>query len=542
MKLLAEPLAAGRRVALIATAATFAMLALLAIASRAHASETIYWDNYNASPTTIAFANVDGTSGGSLNLTNVEEPGTEVEISNPEGIAYDPANGRIYVASSGNDEIVWVSTDGGGAGYLDTAGASVENPEGIAVDPRTQTVYWANDEPEGSIGYASAAGGGAGLLNTTGASIDDPYKIALDTVNGRIYWVRQAGGIVSYANLDGSGGADLPLQEAERPSGWTAINVDPTTGRLYFLEDAVIYWVSTAGVGGGEVELEEPAYDEAYGMAFDPTGGRFYWANYGNGEKRENAFGTTTLTPGPVTGITVATAPVSDPQDPVIVKSPTATGAPQVTGSGTSLSCSQGSWASDYPGSYVYGAPASYAYQWLQNGQAIAGATASSHTATASGSYACAVTATNRSGSTTQTSAATTVTIVHPKPIVAPTTTPTTPANLSLELPKKKAARVRAGKVAVVEIKLTNGGGTASGAVKVCGKLTKKAKKGLKAPKCVSVASVPAGGTAHPKLRVKTRKTAKGLYKFTVVVRGAINGSTTAKVKVLPAKGKKKHH
>lgn len=537
MKLLAEPLGAGRRVALIATAVTFAMLALLAIASRAHASETIYWDNYNASPSSIAFANVDGTLGGALNLASVEEPGTEVEISSPEGIAYDPANGRIYVASSGNDEIVWVSTDGGGAGYLDTGWALVESPEGIAVDPKTQTVYWANDVASGSIGYASAAGGGAGILNTTGASIEHPYKIALDAVNGRVYWAGE-GGIVSYANLDGSGGADLPLLEAERPSSWSAINVDPSTGRLYFLESAgssgVIYWVSTAGVGGGEIELEEPAYDGAYGMAFDPSGGRFYWANYDNAEDRENALGTTTLAPGPVTGITVATAPVSGPQDPVIVKSPTATGAPQVTASGTALNCSRGRWASDYPGSYVYGAPESYAYQWSKDGQAISGAINSAYTATASGSYSCTVTATNRRGSASQTSAAAAVTIAVPTPLA--------PASLTVRTASKKAVKVKAGKVAVVKLNLTNGGGTASAAVKVCAKLTKKAKKGLKAPKCVSVASIPAGGSATAKLRVKTRKTAKGLYKFTVVVKGALTASTTAKVKVLPAKGKKKRH
>jgi DNA-binding beta-propeller fold protein YncE len=511
--------------------------ALLGVAARAHASETIFWDNYGATPATIGFANIDGTGGGVLSNASLQLPGTEVEISSPEGLAYDPANGRIYVANRQAENIVWVNTDGSGAGVLDTGAAVVEDPEGVAVDPKTQTVYWANSETKGSIGYASADGGSGGLLNTTGATITSPYKIALDTVNGRVYWMNSSG-VISYASLNGTGGADLPLpaSKAERLSGsGSAINVDPATNRLYVLggnEEGAegIIWLSTVGLGGGVIALEDEAtFDDPYGLAFDPSKSRFYWANYGHDEERAGAFGTITLTSGPATPINVATAPLSSPQDPVIVKSPVAVGAPQVTASGTQLSCSQGDWEADSPGSYVYAAPASYAYQWSKDGAAIGGATGSSLTVTATGSYSCAVTASNRSGTASQSSAGVTVTIQAPP----------TPASLKLKSASKKAVKVKAGKVAVVKVDLTNGGGTAAGAVKVCGKLTKQAKKGLVAPKCVSVNSVPAGKTVVAKLRVKTRNTAKGTYKFTVLVKGAAVKSLTAKVQVIEPKAKK---
>ena len=188
----------GRRLPVIAGALTLAMFAVLALAARAQATETIYWDNYSASPASIGFANIDGTGGGALNLSGAE-------IKDPEGMAFDSANGRIYVASPGtgvDGQIIWVSADGSGAGVLDTGGAPVEDPEGIAVDPHTQTVYWANTVTGGgSIGYASANGGSGGSLNTAGATIDEPYKIALDTTNGRVYWVNLEGveGEVAYA-------------------------------------------------------------------------------------------------------------------------------------------------------------------------------------------------------------------------------------------------------------------------------------------------------------------------------------------------------
>ena len=124
------------------------------------------------------------------------------------------------------------------------------------------------------------------------------------------------------------------------------------------------------------------------------------------------------------------------------------------------------------------------------------------------------MTASNRSGSASQASAGSTVTIQAP-------VAPPKPASLKAKAASKNAVKVKAGKTAVVKVEIANGGGTASGAVKVCGKLGKQAKVGLVAPKCVSVKSVPAGKTVVAKLKVKTKASAKGTYKFTVNVSGA---------------------
>jgi hypothetical protein len=73
------------------------------------------------------------------------------------------------------------------------------------------------------------------------------------------------------------------------------------------------------------------------------------------------------------------------------------------------LSCWRGTWAPDLPGSCVYRAPQSIAYQWRRDGTDISGATSADYTASAAGSYSCRVTATNRAGSASQTSAPFTV-------------------------------------------------------------------------------------------------------------------------------------
>jgi hypothetical protein len=501
--------------------------ALLGLAARAHASETIYWDNCSDEPATIGFANGDGTGGGLLNTK-------AIEIESPEGLAYDPHNGRIYVANSEEDQIDWVAIDGSGSGVLDTTGARVEEPEGIAVDPVTETVYWANTVKDGSIGYASANGGGGGLLNTNGVtSLEEPYKIALDTVNGRVYW----GGdnVVNYANLDNSGGGTISYAPGAGPYDWHAINVDPAAGRLYFLGSTStgaegIYWVNTSGVGGGEVALsatpkEVPeSYDEPYGMAFDPSNGRFLWANYGASADAALAFGTATLNTVGSSSIGVATTHVDAPQDAIVLKSPSGTAAPTVTKQVAALSCSQGSWSQDYPGSYVWSAPVSYSYQWSLNGQAISGATGTSLTATSPGSYTCTVTGTNRQGSASQTSAGATVSA----------------ASLTAALQTTKP-HAKAGKAAKVKVLLANGGDLSSAPVTVCAApLSKAAKKGLKAPKCASVGALSNGGSAVATLSVGTLKTAKGSYKLTLVVNGTTVAPVTVGVKVTAAKRKHK--
>jgi hypothetical protein len=527
LKLLAEPSGSRHRLTWLVGAIALVSCALLGLTARAHASETIYWDNYDEHPATIGSANIDGTGGGLLNTA-------AVDIESPEGLAYDPQNGRIYVANSDKEEIVWVAVDGSGSGVLDTTGAKVDDPEGIAVDPTTQTVYWANDVTEGSIGYASASGGAGGLLNTAGvASVDDPYKIALDTTNGRVYWV--SGEAINYVNLNNSGGATMPFAPGTGIANWSAINVDPAAGRIYVLGESKgavegISWFNTSGVGGGEVALSAApkvtpeSYDDPYGLSFDPTSGRFIWANYGAGKVATNAFGTANVNAIGSSSIGVATTPVNSPQDPIVLKSPGGTGAPTLTKQVTALSCSQGTWSQDYPGSYVWSAPLSYSYQWSLNGQAISGATGTSLTATSPGSYTCTVTGTNRQGSASQTSGGTTVSA----------------ASLSATLLTKKS-HAKAGKAAVVKLLLANAGELSSAPVKVCAApLTKAAKKGLKAPKCATVTALSNGGSAVATLSVKTLKTAKGAYKFTALVKGATVTPITVSVKVNAAK--KKHH
>jgi hypothetical protein len=491
-----------------------AFVALFAFTARAQATELIFWDNYSANPDSVAFSDITGSGGGALNLTGGE-------LESPEGMAYDTVTNRLFVGSAvgPKGEILAINVDGSGAAPFGAPGAVIEEPEGVAVDPVSRTLYWVNTEGAGSIGWAKLDGSAGGVLNTSGATVSSPYKIALDVVNGRVYWANTTPNpdTISFANVNNTGGANLDLSGAPAPVSITGLSVDPAGGRIYWLDESAgkVGFASLGGGSGGEVNLTGSVFNGPYGLAFDPSIGRLYWGNYNNGEVRAGAIGFAAISGGGST-ISPTTAPVNGPQDPVIIKDPSGTGAPAITRSSTdraALSCSTGSWGADFPGGFVYQSPRSFAYQWSKNGAAIGGATAPTFTATSPGSYTCAVTATNQAGTATQGSGAINVKAAKVK------------------LTTKKKAKGEPGDLVTFKVKAANQGDLKPKNAKVCVKLPKAAKDDLKAPKCKSLGQLKAGGKKTVTLKFKIKPGAdEGTDKVTFQVRGSAGKAAKSKI------------
>ncbi|MGN6276394.1 MAG: hypothetical protein ACTHNP_10785 [Solirubrobacterales bacterium] len=489
-----------------------AFVAVLAFAARVQAAETVYWDNYGG-PTEgdfVSSADISGSGGGVLNL------GT-AKLESPEGMAYDTATNRLFVGSQlkPNGQILAINLDGSGATSFTAPGAPVDFPEGVAVDPVNRIIYWENTGGEGSIAWAKLDGSAGGVLNTTGVTLSSPCcRIALDPAAGRIYFVN--GTKIAYVNVNNTGGGELSLTGSTVVPGGEGLSVDDATGRLYFLGGTgKIGYANLNGSGGGDVPIGSGVSNGPWGLALDPSISRLYWGNESNGEETANAIGfvgTNGLGGG---GISIATAPVSGPQDPVILKSPTGTGAPAVTRNpklSTELSCSTGSWAADYPGSFVYQAPRTFAYQWALNGAPIGGATAATYSATKAGQYTCVVTATNQTGTATQTSAAVNVKAAK------------------LKLSTKKKAHAKPGQTVSFKLKAVNQGDLQSKNAKVCVKLPKSAKGALKAPKCKSLGKLQARGKKSATLKIKILSSAGGTYKVTFQVKGTPGKAAKSKL------------
>lgn len=500
--------ARAARPAVVGALVAGALVLFLALTARASAADSIWWAN-EASP--ISHAALDGSGGADLALTGPD-------TAHVAGIAIDPASGEIYWSDWDNSELASASLTGGVATTLKTTGATISSPGGVAIDPAADKIYWASTVGgpggDGAIGYADLDGsGGAADLNVAGAQLQHPASVALDPGAGRIYWSNgSAGGPISYANLDGSGGGVLDTAGAsmDEPKG---IAIDPANGRIYWANvgDSTIGWAALDGSGGGTLDTAGATDHFPNGLAVDPEAGKVYWDNPESvpgvisSANLDGSGGSDLATPG-------ATASPELGQM-ALFKAPRSTSAPQVSGGsqpGSTLSCSPGGWAGDEPEAQLYQAAQSYGYEWLKDGQAIAGATATTLLAAQPGNYACRVTASNAAGSGAATSAGFSVSS-PPPPTSTPPATTTAPATIRIakvELDKRKGSATLLVRVSgpggltltgpgiVKRTASAGGAGTVKLAVRLEGKakaqLAERGKTKVKA----TVRFVPAAGAA----------------------------------------------
>jgi DNA-binding beta-propeller fold protein YncE len=387
-------------------------LLLLGAAPAAHAADKVAWANFSGSSISLA----DQAGGNGFNLDT-----TGATVSQPQGMAFDSATGRIYWSNfSGASAVSFANANGtGGGGVLSTTGATVNGPAGLAIDPVAGRVYWSNHSGN-SISYANLNGSGGGDLDTTGATVNLPGGVAVDPAAGRIYWDNNGDDShpISYAKLDGTGGGgDLNTTGATADSSY-GVAIDKATGKIYwanFSGDSISY-ANLNDSGGGDLDTTGASVNHPAGVAIDASAGKIWWANYGNDAiSYANLNGT-----GGGGFINTSGATPDGSNFPILLEKAVNTAAPAITGTpavGHSLSCSNGGWASDLLGANLYRAPESYAYQWLRDDAEIPGATASTYevqTADAGHQIKCRVTAQNVAGGTDATSDADAIQALRP--------------------------------------------------------------------------------------------------------------------------------
>jgi len=386
------------------------MAALLcSAAGNVNAEDKIFWAN---------------ELGNSLRVANLPG-GTDVEILDGAALGSGPCGVAIDVTAGTSGTIYYADFFSNGIWARDLATDAVtsviegENGAcGVAVNPATQTIYWAT-VTDGNI-RALKLDDPLAEVQTLFGGQDGPAGVAIDPAGGKIYWSNASGGAIRQGNLDGSGSVqDIAFFEST-PLG---VALD--------LADGKIYWTNRDSNAIRRADLDDPstpeydpgtaetllvagfpgtpagALDGPFGIAIDPDGGRFYWANW-SGD---------TIWSAPIDGLTapeqLGSGPYGDfPNFPVLLRAPAGIAAPTISGSaavGSELTCSEGIWEPDQLGAFFYTAPHSLAYEWLLDGTAIAGAEGSVFTPTSPAIYSCRVTASNDAGSTAQTTTALTI-------------------------------------------------------------------------------------------------------------------------------------
>lgn len=408
-----------------------AVLAALAWAApAAMAKNQIYWANYGSD--NISFTNLDGSPGfGNLNTGT---PPNNGPVNGPDGVAIDPAGGRIFWANDSFPySIAFAKLDGSGGGTVNTGSASVNAPFGIAFDATTQTVYWANSG-NNTISFARLDGSRSGDLFTGTATVLTPTGVAIDPAAGKIYWANFGSSPpkISFAFLDDvTGGGDLATVGASihTPEG---VAIDPVTNRIYWGNQSgnKVSFANLNGVGGGDVNTGSANVHFPSGVAIDPAAGKIYWVNQGDGTVAFTSLDGSSSGNLDTTGDTSTNA-----NGPALLEVPTVAGKPVITGGKTApaqLACSRGQWSGDLNSSLLYHAPQRFSFAWQLNGATIAGATGNTLTANTPGAYACRVTATNFAGSTTQTSGS--FTVSPPPPPASASVTNATTSNFTMNV------------------------------------------------------------------------------------------------------------
>jgi DNA-binding beta-propeller fold protein YncE len=384
----------------ISAVVSWALVGVIALASAgtAVAADTIYWGNFDGD--TIGFANLDGSGDGGQLVTS------GATLDGPDGLAIDSPTGRLYWANFGatgnGTTISFANLGGGGGGVLSAPGATITAPAGPAIDPVVGKIYWTNGD--NTISFANLDGTGGGQLSTAGATVNGPSDVAIDPAGGKIYWANAGTGTIDFANLDGSGGGGQLNTTGATISFPNGLAIDDAAGRIYWANGGggtqPVSFANLNGSGGADLNAASNG-NGAFGLALDPVSGKLY---YGEGD----AIFSTNTSGGGGGQLNTGSAPLDTPGFPVLLKTPTGTGAPAVTGGaqpGSTLSCSTGSWATDLVGAFLYQAPQSFGYSWSRDGSTIPGATSNTLVASSPGEYACQVTAQNHAGAATQTSA-----------------------------------------------------------------------------------------------------------------------------------------
>jgi DNA-binding beta-propeller fold protein YncE len=201
--------------------------------------------------TTVAGSPIEGRLDGT---------GPEARFSHPVGIAYDSRDGALYVTDNTNNAIRRVTTAGStttvaGArvGFGDGAGtnARFKDPTGIAFDAADGALYISDRgnnrirrvTPEGVVTTYSGDGSfGAATGPAASAQWGVPNGIAWDQVDGSLYVVDtlyntvrriSAAGIVSNIAGNGSIGSFDGVFEGAEFSFPMGIAVEPVTGYLF---------------------------------------------------------------------------------------------------------------------------------------------------------------------------------------------------------------------------------------------------------------------------------------------------------------------
>ncbi len=223
----------------------------------------------------------------------------------PDAVGYDPANGDVYVANGGSDNVTVINATQGEVVVSISVGAY---PDGIAYDAANGNIYEVNDVSD-NVSVICGATNAVIATVPVGAA---PYGVAYDGANGYIYVADNGSNNVTVIN----GTSNEVLAQIPVGGGPHGIAYDPANGDLYvanWLTNNVTVINGTTESVAGSVAMG-PGDLNLDGVAYDGTTGDVYVTNAIDGG--DQGVAVVNGTPGRLVGwIPVGAGPVGIASD-----------------------------------------------------------------------------------------------------------------------------------------------------------------------------------------------------------------------------------
>ena len=143
-------------------------------------------------------------------------------------------------------------------------------------------VYWSSEAapPDAGVSFANLDGSGGAPFNSSGAMSDRSGGVAIDVRANTIYWANYGNSTISRAKLTGGGGSQISFTGVT-PSGPYGLAIDPIGHRLYWADydDNRISYANLDGSGGGHLNTGTAAVSSPSGLALDLAAGKVFWSN-----------------------------------------------------------------------------------------------------------------------------------------------------------------------------------------------------------------------------------------------------------------------
>jgi len=225
---------------------------------------------YDSANGEIYVANYAGNSVSAINEATNSLITTIPVTINPLGVAYDSANGNIYVTNVING----VYVINGATNTLVSTITVGNTPGALAYDPANGNIYVTNSVDN----TVSVINGATNTVIATIAVGTGPYGVAVDSANGNVYVANQVDNNLSVIN----GATNTVLSKIPVGNNPVGVTYDAANGNIYVTNylDNTVSVINATNTVVAKIQTDA----SPYGVTYDSANGNIYVANYASND------------------------------------------------------------------------------------------------------------------------------------------------------------------------------------------------------------------------------------------------------------------